>query len=298
MMQESPLVSILLLSMNHATYIEQCIQSIKEQTYTNIEIIYLDNASVDNTYTIGKSLIENAGFPYQIFCNENSKSISSNFNFLLKHASGEYICPLSTDDWMHPENIQRKVTYYQNNPTTGALFSNGWFYYDDIKKLELNDSTTFKRGKIFKALLLQPDCIFYVGIMYSQQTFEKVGTWDETMLIEDMDLLLRIAQAADFEFLPEPLVYYRRTSGSVSRNKNFMMKGNLLFYEKYKNLPEINMRLWLTERYRSYAADLINNKKHKESVDFLAQAFKISPLYLKNYRTLFYLLRSALKIRD
>lgn len=297
-MQESPLVSILLLSMNHELYITQCIQSIKEQTYQNIEIIFLDNASVDNTYNVGKQLLEESNISYQIFRNDHKKPISNNFNFLLSKSLGTFICPFSADDWMHPENIEKKLHCYVSNPSVGALFSNGWFYYDDTKELKLNDSRTFKRGKISKELLLSPDCIFYVGIMYSKNTFEKVGVWDENMLIEDVDLLFRIALVLEYEFLDEPLVYYRRTSGSVSRNKKFMMQGNLLVYEKYKNLPEVNMRLWLSERYRSYAADSIDNRKHKEAFDLLFQAIKISPFTKKNFQTFFYLIRSILKFSN
>ena len=133
-MEKNPLVSILLLSMNHESYIEQCIQSIVSQTYKNIEIIYLDNASRDNTYQIGKKLLQESGLTFKTYLNEETKTISKNLNFLLDHSSGKYISPLSTDDWFASENIEKKVKSFLDNPNTGALFSNGWYYYEKEKK--------------------------------------------------------------------------------------------------------------------------------------------------------------------
>lgn len=293
-MEAKPLVSILLLSMNHEQYIEQCMQSIINQTYKNIEIIYLDNASSDNTYQIGKKLLEQSNFPGKIFLNKESKSISENLNFLLFNSTGQYISPLSTDDWFVPENIEKKVAFYSDNPNTGALFSNGWFYYEKERKMVLNDSSTFKRGNIFKELLTQPDCLFYVGVMYNRRIFEKVGKWDENLLIEDVDMYIRISLIATIDYITEPLAFYRRSSESASKNKEFMIDGFKQYYEKYKATPWINMKKWLSERYRLFAADCIDNKRKKEAVGLLLNAIKYNPLSLNNFRTIFYLIRQSL----
>ncbi|HEY5464526.1 MAG TPA: glycosyltransferase family A protein [Hanamia sp.] len=292
-MEAKPLVSILLLSMNHEQYIEQCIQSIMNQTYKNIEIIYLDNASSDNTYQLGKKLLEQSNFPGKIFLNKESKSISENLNFLLDNSTGQYISPLSTDDWFAPENIEKKVAFYSDNPNAGALFSNGWFYYEQEKKTVLNDSSTFKRGNIFKELLTQPDCLFYVGAMYNRGIFEKVGKWDENLLIEDVDMYIRISLVATIDYINEPLVYYRRNSESASKNKRFMIEGFKQYYAKYKAKPWINMKKWLAERYRQFAADCIDNNRKKESIGLLLKAIKYNPLNLNNFRTFFYLIRQS-----
>jgi glycosyltransferase involved in cell wall biosynthesis len=292
-MEEEPLVSILLLSMNHELYIEQCVKSLLNQTYKNIEIIYLDNASTDNSYQICKKLLEQSNIPFKIFSNTESKNISSNLNFLLKNSRGQYISPLSTDDWFVPENIEKKIAFYASNPGTGALFSNGWYYYEKEKKIVLNDSSTFKNGNIFKEVLTQPDCLFYVGIIYERKIFEKAGIWDEGLLIEDVDMYIRIGLVASINFLNEPLVYYRRSSESASRNKKFMLEGVKQYYEKYKTSSWINMKKWLGERYRLFAADSIDKKKNKQASIFLLNAIKLNPLNTMNYRTLFYLIRKS-----
>lgn len=294
MMKDQPLVSILLLSMNHESYIEQCINSIINQTYQNIEVIYVDNASMDNTFQKGRTLLEQSGLFFKCFSNKESKTISHNLNFLFDQSSGTYISPLSTDDWFEKDNIEKKISYFSLNPDVGLVFSNGWIYYEEEKRKELNDSSSFKRGFLFKEVLTEPDCLFYVGALYKRQIIKEVGKWDESLLIEDTDMYIRIGLLYFIDFIDEPLVFYRRNNKSVSRDKSFMIEGFKQYYEKYKSASWINMNKWLAERYRSMAADCIDKKQNKKSIPFLLNAIKINPASRKNIRTLIYLVRKSL----
>jgi glycosyltransferase involved in cell wall biosynthesis len=294
-MENKPLVSILLLSMNHELFIEQCINSLAAQTYKNLEVVYVDNASSDNTFLKGKKLLEDSGLPHKCFSNKESRTISFNLNFLFDHSSGEFVSPLSTDDWFEPENIERKVDYFLSHADVGALFSNGWIYFDDLKTTVLNDQSTFRKGYIFKEVLTQADCIFYVGVIYRRAIINEVGKWDESLLIEDTDMYIRIGSVAKIDYLPQPLVYYRRTSASASRNKRFMLRGFTQYYEKYRDVKWINMKNWLAEKYRSMATNNINENNNKEAREFLFKAIKMNPLGTKNYRTLLYLVKRSVK---
>lgn len=293
-MPSQPLVSILLLSMNHESYIEQCIQSLQDQSYKNMEIIFLDNASSDNTFTLGKSLLDKSGLSFRVFQNTESKSISKNLNFLLEHSSGSYISPLSADDWFEKNNIEKKINYFLLNKEVGALYSNGWIYDETKQDLTLNDASSFRKGNIYKEMLTHPDCIFYVGVMYNKRILDRVGKWDENLLIEDVDMYIRIALIAKIDFINDPLVYYRRTNTSASKNMEFMLKGFHQYYEKYKGVKWLNMQKWLGERYRLFAATCIDDKKRKEATGFLINAIRINPLAVKNYRTMLYLIRQSL----
>lgn len=292
-MESKPLVSILLLSMNHEMYIEQCINSLRSQTYSNIEIIYIDNASTDGTFEKGRKLLNECGIPHQCYANKESKTISHNLNFLFDYSSGEFVSPLSTDDWFEPTNIEKKVNYFFGNAGVGALFSNGWIYLEDLKETILNDASKFRRGNIFKEVLTQADCIFYVGVIYRRAIIEQVGKWDESLLIEDTDMYIRIGSVAKIDYLDESLVYYRRTSGSASKNKRFMLKGFRQYYEKYKHVQWINMKQWLAERYRTMAASSIDQKNKMDAKEFLKEAIKLNPFGLKNLKTLLYLVRTS-----
>lgn len=292
-MEDRPLVSILLLSMNHALFIEQCINSLVAQTYKKIEVIYVDNASSDGTFEKGSLLLQQSGLPHQCYSNKQSRTISHNLNFLFDHSNGVFVSPLSTDDWFEPTNIEKKVEYFLANPDVGACFSNGWIYLDDLQQTILNDASTFRRGYIFKEVLTQADCIFYVGVIYRRAIIEQVGKWDENLLIEDTDMYIRIGSVAKIDYLPEALVYYRRTSTSASKNKEFMLRGFTQYYEKYKGVKWIDMRKWLAERNRTMAASSIDQKDNKLARKFLQQAIRLNPFGVSNFRTLLYLVRRS-----
>lgn len=293
-MERQPLVSILLLSMNHEKFIEQSINSLKNQTYSNIEVLFLDNASSDKTFETGTTLLKDSGLLFRSYKNSESKSISSNLNFLLENSQGDYISPLSADDWFEKENISKKVEFLAAHKDVGAIFSNGWSYIESNRKLILHDTASYRRGHIYKELFTHPDAIFYVGVMYNRFVLEEVGKWDEGLLIEDVDLYVRIALKYKIDFIEEPLVYYRRTQDSVSKNTEFMLKGYHQYCDKYKEAKWINMKGWLSERYRKVAANYVDHKNNKDAKRFLKCAIKLNPIAFNNYRTLFYLLRKSI----
>lgn len=296
-MNDNPLVSILLLSMNHNNFIEQCINSLRKQTYKNLEIIYLDNASKDGTFETAISLLKGSGFTFKAFQNKHSKSISKNLNFLFAQSSGEYISPMSSDDWFEKENIEEKINFFLKHQEIGALFSNGWIYDELTKTILLNDGSNFSKGHIYKEILTQPDSMFYVGVIYKRKVLEDVGNWDENLLIEDVDMYVRIAQKYTIDFIDKPLVYYRRTKTSASKNKAFMLQGYNQYYQKYKKADWIDMKKWLSERYRSFAAKCLDENNNREAANLLKQAFKLNPFEFKNFQTLLYFLKSSFIVK-
>src|SRR5437660_435655 len=100
------MVSVLLLSWNHEKYIEQSIRSLIDQTYKNIEIIFLDNNSSDKTFSTGVDLLKQSGVKYEAYQTGSNYGIPRNLNFLFAKSQGEYICLASGDDWFHKANIE------------------------------------------------------------------------------------------------------------------------------------------------------------------------------------------------
>ena len=93
------MVSVFLLSWNHEKYIEQAVRSILSQTYKEIEIVFVDNNSSDNSFNIAVQIFETAGISFKAFKREKDYNIAANLNYLLSNSDGQYICILSADDW-------------------------------------------------------------------------------------------------------------------------------------------------------------------------------------------------------
>lgn len=270
---EEPLVSVLLLSMNHAKLIERCINSIENQTYKNIEIIYLDNASSDGTYDIAEGLLKNSRLNFKVFKNLKSKPISTNLNILLSESKGEYISPISADDWLTIDSISEKISYYLNNPQFGLLYHNSIDYFEDTGLFKVNfKKIKAKEGWVLSDIL-KDYFISTTGYIIKKSTFQTVGNYDEKSLLEDWEFCIRVAEKFPIGYINKELAYYsRNNTKNISSNFNYMLKGFEYIANKYSHYNEIKV----TKKY------ILNQK-----IYFLAT-------YEQSLKNLFFIIKNPL----
>ncbi len=279
-MGQQPLVSILLLSMNHRAFIEKCINSLKCQSYTNIEIIYLDNASSDGTYELGLNQLEESQLNYRAFFNDVSQGISKNLNFLFGFSTGEYLMALSTDDWLTPDSIQEKVQYFLQNPAYGMIYSSCFLYNYDTQKISITvKKGRFKEGWLLKEVLTE-NFISTVGSMIKRSTFEKVGLFDENSPLEDWDMWIRIAEKFPIGLINKELAYYGVKNGTnITGNIDYMDKGFDYILKKYAHYKEIKATRELVNKVKTY--HYANKAPSVKSLRFILVNFKFTFFYIK-----------------
>jgi GT2 family glycosyltransferase len=120
---EAPLVSVCIAAYNHEAYLAECIESVLAQTYANIEVIVVDDASSDTTPDIIRTYAER--FPQRvraILLKQNEGPACAS-NRAFGEAGGEYIALLGSDDRMLPTRIQRQVQFLQASPHCVGVFS-------------------------------------------------------------------------------------------------------------------------------------------------------------------------------
>lgn len=279
-MNEYPLVSVICISMNHAKYVKQSFESVIQQTYPNIEIIYVDNNSTDDTFEIANELFLKSGLPYKGFKREKNYNIPENFNFLLSHSTGKYIVPQSGDDWFELNNIEEKIKYYENNPQYGLLYCNGYLYYDDTQTSELINSSKYKTGNIFDTILVEG--IYYpIGYVIRKDVFDVVGLYDETLIFDDWDMWLRILEHYPIGYFDIPLVYYRRHSTTFYFKMDYKKHRQdvLRVLDKYKNHPLYNKALEEANVYYIYG--LVKKYKGKMVLKEILKVGKPNWFYFK-----------------
>ena len=121
---QNTLVSVLVATYNHKNYILDCLNSIKNQTYKNLEIIVSDDYSEDGTQKIIKNFIkQNRNLNIKFFIQKKNLSISKNYNFLFKKAKGKYIVFFAGDDVMMNEKIEFQVKALIKNPEASFCYS-------------------------------------------------------------------------------------------------------------------------------------------------------------------------------
>ncbi|MEI9912652.1 MAG: glycosyltransferase family A protein [Bacteroidota bacterium] len=232
------LVSVLCLSMNHDQYVEQGYSSVLNQTYRNLEILYVDNNSKDKTFEIADKLFRNSGLPYKGFKRTESYGISANLNFLLKEATGEFIAVLSGDDWWENDNLKLKIDCFNSDSGYGLVYGNGYKYFELEKKQHVFYTEMQKSGFLFNDLL--KGNLFFAGSVVSRyEALKEIGFFDENLPMEDWDMYLRMAEKYKIGYVHQPITYSRVTGKNLSSNIEFMDKGYEFYFKKYAKYPEI-----------------------------------------------------------
>ncbi|MFS8082942.1 MAG: glycosyltransferase [Ginsengibacter sp.] len=278
-MNEYPLVSILLLSMNHEQFIKKCVDSLANQTYQNIEIIYLDNASTDNTFEIASKHIKSLSFPYKIFRNEYSEPISKNVDFLYGQSRGDFIATLSTDDWWKENNVDLKADILSKNPQAGMVYSDGFLYTDESNKKLFSQQDRTYSGNILHRILLY-NFIKAPSVMLRRKVLEVVGNYDTKLDIEDWDMWIRIAEKFPILYCNQPTVFYRVSHGAnISSNQPFMVKAVDQIIQKYSDKYPVEMKTVLRKNILKEATYRTNEKT--VSFNWLMKNLQINIPYFK-----------------
>jgi glycosyltransferase involved in cell wall biosynthesis len=120
----SGLVSIIIPAFNRASYINQTVDSVLQQTYQNIELIVVDDGSTDGTY----EKLQAYGSKLTLLTHEchQNKGQAASINFGLSKAEGDYIAVLDSDDFWELSKLEIQVGFLDKNPDIGLVYCNGY----------------------------------------------------------------------------------------------------------------------------------------------------------------------------
>lgn len=197
---DKPLVSVVMSTYNEEKYVLDSINSILNQTYENIEIIIVDDASTDNTV----SLIENiATDKIRLYINDTNKKLAHNLNFAIAKARGKYVARMDADDISRRERIRTQVEYLEKHKEIDIVASYAKTFGDSdiIKK-----SPCTHEG--IKATLLFTNPICHPTVMFRKSSIDFV--YDESCAAgQDYELWARIVECKKFCAINEVLLDYR-----------------------------------------------------------------------------------------
>lgn len=220
------LVSIVILTFNQEKLIAECLDSVKQQTYSNIELIISDDASTDNTVNIIEEWIlkyRNYFSRVLFIKNKINIGISGNHTLAVSKAKGKYIKYLGGDDLLNSQAIERMVGYVEENHYDWivcriAIFRDS-FSNNQPQKLSALASWAFKRNweKQLYAMFAG-NFISAPGVFIRRKLLEEVGYFgDFYKTREDYHTWLSIiANGHSVNYFAEILVYWRRHKDSVS----------------------------------------------------------------------------------
>lgn len=209
-----PLVSVVMPVYNASAYIRESIDSILQQTYTNWELVLVNDASTDDSAAIIHSYQDPR---IRYFENEKNSGIVATRNRCLEAASGTYIAVLDNDDLATPDRLRLQVAYLEAHPETGLCGG----YWDIIDGQSRKIATV--RSPIepiaLKTFLLFNNCYCAATVMVRAGLLKKHQYEAGSDMIEDFNMYHRIYPETNFGMLPEILARYRVHGNNESIRK-------------------------------------------------------------------------------
>jgi teichuronic acid biosynthesis glycosyltransferase TuaG len=224
------LVSIITPSYNSAKYIAETIQSVQNQTYTNWEMIIVDDCSTDDTEKIIKEIQQ---IDFRIFFYKLDRNSGSGVarNFAVEKANGNYIAFLDSDDLWKPNKLLRQLTFMKNN-NLPITFS---FYEKINEKGSLLNKTVCSPKAISYRMLFYCNWIGNLTGIYSVDFFGKISITSFRKRQDWALWLTLIKQVKNVIPVPESLAYYRVRKDSISASKIKLIENNYLIYRNFHN---------------------------------------------------------------
>lgn len=297
-------VSVIICCYNGSKFINQCFSCLLNQTYKNIEAIFIDDGSTDQSYMIAKSYIEKfseAGMKLICLTQEN-KGAGGAAALGLTIATGKYICCYDIDDILYSNSLELQVSFLEQNPSYGIVRTNGYKVIQDINKIEkkslfINNKKEKSKTNIFEDILLGKTNNWAGSYMVTSKALWNV--YKDHKIIEsrygqNLQILLAVAYNNKSGFIDIPLMEYRFNPQSFT-NQNRSLTNQLKnlqgFYELRRNIldklklnaPDLIRKLDITYLYL-YLDLALHLNNEKLFIQYYNELSKIeSPEYLYKY---------------
>ena len=258
-------VSVIIPTFNRADWIKYAIDSVLNQTYSNFELIIVDDGSTDNT----RDVLAQYGDSIRYFFQEN-KGPAAARNLGIINARGSYICFLDSDDRWLKQKLEEQIKLVVFNPEIKVCYTNEIWIRRGVRVNPRKIHQKFS-GWIYQRCL--PLCIISPSsVMVHQHVFEKVGLFDEKLpACEDYDLWLRISCRYPVFLIDTPLIMKRgghadqlsKTSGldkfRIQALKK-ILESNLLSKEQYLTVVQA-----LEKKCAVYSGGCIKRGRNEEA---------------------------------
>jgi len=223
-----PLVSVIIPSYNAAAFIRETVYSVLDQTYSNIEVIVVDDGSKDNTAEILQEFGNKIHYHRQV-----NAGVSQARNKGFGLSKGEYVCFLDADDWLFPNTIAEKVQLMESDASLGIVYG----------RVEVTDMHLKPTGEILYPTagknLVELLCRFKwpipcpSNVLFRRKVLDDVGLFDPQLSTSaDYDMWLRVCSIYETGVIPRLSVKYRKHGSNMSSNISRFKKDMELIIKK------------------------------------------------------------------
>jgi glycosyltransferase involved in cell wall biosynthesis len=299
-MPTPPLISVIIPTYNRADLLPRAVRSACGQTYRNLEILIVDDASSDNTEEIALGL-EKEDARVRYIKREKNGGESAARNTGIRKSTGEYVAFLDSDDEWLPEKIEKQMKVFEKN--AGSLLGGVFCGYENVckqnKKTSKERPFSF-RGDISKQILLQNVVLGGgSGLMIKKKYLDIAGIFDEHKLLKigpDYELWIRLAQHCHFDYVPDVCFRYYIHATNITQtahSQTFIQSQDYIFHKHaalYAQYPTQH-----AQALARYALRLVLYRNPQRALQTFLQALRMKPLVVL-YSTPVYAAAFALKM--
>ncbi|MBE9076934.1 glycosyltransferase family 2 protein [Romeria aff. gracilis LEGE 07310] len=277
---DNPLVSVIVPAYNAEKFIAETLDSVMAQTYSNLEVLVVDDGSQDRTGEIVAAYTQK-NRRIRLLRQQNA-GVAAARNFAIAQSTGEFIAPLDADDIWYPENLEQQV---QRLIETNAGLTYAWSLDIDATNQPIGGFRASRiSGRVYKTLA----CHNFIGnasaAVFRRSCVEQVGGYRSDFQqqgaqgCEDWDLYLRIAEYSSFQSVPQFLIGYRKADSTMSRDFCRMAKSHNLMlqqvHQHHQDIPAWLYRLSCSSFYMYLARQSDQCGDPDQTLAWLRAAFK------------------------
>lgn len=225
--EKHPLFSILIANYNNGRYLQEAIDSVLAQTYTNWEVVLVDDKSTDNSFEIYEKYKDDSRF--RIYYNEENKGCGYTKRRCAELANGELCGFLDPDDKLAPEALEVVVAEHIERQGCVLVYTTTYQWDDILDKMSVLEVV----GKIDEDedyLISQKKSVFHFASLKKSLYNKTEGIDPKLRTGVDFDMFLKLEEVGDLYYIDSPMYYYRQTNpNSISGigNKTPIKKVNL-----------------------------------------------------------------------
>ena len=219
-------VTILMPNYNNAPYLDDCLESIKKQTYKDFRLLIVDDKSTDNSVEIINNFSDDR---ISVILKEKNSGIVDTLNRGLQEINTQYIVRMDGDDLMHPQRLEKLVSFMDENPSIGVCGSG--IEHFGISKEKISYPADYKLNQ---ASLIFIHSIGHASVIYRTEVLKNnnITYTNGYQYMEDYRIFYDLSKVTRMTSIPEMLYYYRREEYNNYRHQEVIKRGFVKVYEE------------------------------------------------------------------
>lgn len=236
-----PKVSVIIPAYNAEKYLAETIRSVLDQSYSDFEVIVVDDGSSDGTLGVAR------GFEPKVKAlSKSNGGPASARNLAIRHSQGEYLAFLDSDDLWVEDKLEEQVAVLDANPKVGLVYGEALMFAGNAGEQKVEGKIGFTSDPSFR-LLLFGDYIPNSTVMIRRACVDIIGLLNESrelIGVEDYEYWMRMARHFPMIGIPRPLAYYRIREGNLMGDGRDINKGLNLSIAAIREIERLYPNLW------------------------------------------------------